>query len=122
MRQELEEAIVLTNPTIYRDLKPRSADGQRFECADGWFHIIDELSRKLEADSCAHGADKLAVVQVKEKLGELRIYVRGTVSSRVRDWIGTAECESRRTCELCGKPGVLVREVGVFLTRCPSCA
>lgn len=123
MRRELEEAVVLTHPTIYRDLKPCSADDQRFECGDGWFQIIDELSGKLEAESSTQGADKLAVVQVKEKLGELRIYFRGTVSSRARDWISGAERESQSTCELCGQPGVLLaRGAGVLQTRCHSCA
>lgn len=48
-------------------------------------------------------------VQVKEKFGTLRFYVRGvrSRSEAVRHYIEFAEYISSRTCEVCGAPGEL---------------
>jgi hypothetical protein len=98
MNRELENTLVATYPTIYRSLQPRFAGACLFECDDGWYRIIGELSSKLEAE--ARMSD-LFVIGVKEKLGSLRVYVRGTVADKVWDWVATAEHLSRSTCERC---------------------
>jgi hypothetical protein len=63
------------------------------------------------------------VVQVKEKFGGLRFYVRldGLRLSHADDAIsrriGAAVEESFHTCEVCGQPGEL-RENGLIKTLC----
>ena len=83
-----------------------------FECGDGWYNLIDELSAKLE---------KLGVVavQVKEKFGGLSFYIVGG-SSEVYDLIDEAEQKSHETCEVCGEKGKTNRK-GWLKTLCESC-
>jgi hypothetical protein len=120
MNRELENTLVASYPTIYRSLLPRFSGGSRFECDDGWYRIIDELSRKLEAE--ARMSD-LHVIGVKEKLGSLRVYLRGAVADRAWDWVATAEGLSRSTCERCSHSGVLRgNKDGRIRTLCPACA
>jgi len=96
-----------------------------FTCGDGWFSIIDHLSARLAADP------NLVVVQVKEKMGELRFYVEAidgstnpdpVLAERVYAERNAAREESWRTCEICGKPGTLAERVRRWLSvRCKSC-
>jgi translation initiation factor IF-1 len=124
MNLELEKSILTEHPTIYRLLQPRFGDGQRFECGDGWHDIIAQLSGKLEAEARRVGHGDLLVVQVKEKFGALRVYLRGSVSDRGREWVASAEHQSVHACELCGSAGALREsaERGYARTLCASCA
>ena len=123
MNQVLEQAIVRANPTIFRELEPRFTDGRYFECSDGWYPIISELARRLESEAVALGPGRLAVVQMKEKLGGLRVYLRGVVSPSAREWVELAEWQSRQTCELCSMPGTLRKRADYTLrTLCEPCA
>lgn len=71
----------------------------------GWEAIVNALRRDLtELDP------ELRVEQVKQKYGELRVYVAAgdpSVAAAVRDLITEAESASERTCEQCGRPGRL---------------
>ena len=69
-----------------------------FECGDGWFDLIDNLSRAI--------CGKAVAAQVKQKYGTLRFYCDEETSS-VRFDIEDAERESETTCEVCGEPGTL---------------
>ena len=123
MNQILEQAIVRANPTIFRELEPRFTDGRYFECSDGWYSIISEMAQRLESEAVALGHGRLSVVQVKEKLGGLRVYLRGDVSARAREWVELAERQSRQTCELCSMPGALRRRADSMVrTLCGPCA
>lgn len=84
-----------------------------FECGDGWFNLIYELSEKLSKDPM------VKAVQVKEKFGGLRFYVN-TATEEQWDYINKAEEESFRVCEVCGKPGIV--RGGIWLkTLCEEC-
>lgn len=120
MNRELESTLVATYPTIYRKLTPRFAGGSRFECDDGWYRIIDELSRKLEDE--AHMSALLAL-EVREKLGSLRFLLRGDVTNEVDSWLAAATRLSQHTCERCGQPATLRgHKDGRVRTLCPACA
>jgi hypothetical protein len=56
------------------------------------------------------------VLQVKEKFGELRVYVNHKTEEISRA-IGQAQLESVVTCEICGQPGQL-RESDWIKTLC----
>ena len=87
-----------------------------FECSDGWFQIIYDLSKKItELDP------DVQACQVKEKFGGLRFYV-DSGSDEVYKLIGEAEEESYKTCEKCGtKENVSRTKTGWIITLCDKC-
>jgi rubrerythrin len=125
MKAELEREVLAAYPDLYRNLKPRFGDGQHFECGDGWGKILKELSAGLDGDAASDG---LVIIQVKQKLGALRVYFRienreAERAESARRWINEAEEKSRWTCELCGSPGTSEwRDKGGLVTLCESCA
>jgi hypothetical protein len=103
--------------------EPFSHEG--FACGGGWFGIIDRLSTVLVQDPY------LAVGQLKEKMGRLRVYLHSVegapapdpaVDARLEAALSAAEEESKRTCELCGQLGVSPDPQNWVGVRCPSCA
>ena len=111
------------HPTLFIALPSRTPTGECFECGDGWRGVIAELADRLEAYASESKPDGLVVVQVKEKFGSLRVYFRGPVPAKVRDWVSTAEHQSARTCELCAAPASLRArpEGGHVRTLCAAC-
>lgn len=108
--------------------------GFGFECGDGWFDLIWDLSEKIEKQLkkrekeetiSRQAKDKLLdkidfqVVQVKEKFGTLRFYTQGG-SKEIDDLINEAEEKSATTCEQCGKPGKS-RNHGWIRVLCDEC-
>jgi len=98
-----------------------------FECGEGWFDIIFELSKKIEAiaqEQKKNGVqlDNLPKAsQVKEKFGVLRFYVHNT-SNEIEKLIEEASAKSASTCELCCQNAKLKRnQVGWFNTLCNQC-
>ncbi len=130
MSPELDEALVRDFPHLYRDRHgdtrdTRMCDG--FAAGDGWEPLIRRLAEKLEP--IARESD-LRAVQVKEKFGELRFYVRSAdgarvlpvaISETVRTAINAAEEESRRTCEHCGAAGSYRNFKGWLMVLCEAC-
>ena len=94
-----------------------------FECNDGWFDLIYNLSEKLnklilempEAERKWSSA-----VQAKEKFGIMYFYI-SSGTDEMFNFISKAEKESARTCEVCGKPGKLTGEHWVE-TLCDKCS
>lgn len=82
-----------------------SDNKQVFHNHPGWKAIIDPLLAQADAEGAT-------VLQIKEKFGGLRFYVDG--SDKLEEMISQAEADSFKTCELCGKPGVL-RSTGSWL-------
>ena len=67
-----------------------------FECDDGWFEIIYNLSEKI------HEIDPhVQATQVKEKFGGLRFYTNYG-NEEINKVIREAESASLKTCEVCG--------------------
>lgn len=109
MHQKNEELLRETYPNLYSDL-------DYFAIGDGWFEIIDELSKKLEPLG-------VKAVQVKEKFGSLRFYVHDVPDVMFDDVyheIYHAESKSYLTCEYCGDVGKM-RRGGWVKTLCNSC-
>ena len=103
MRKELDEQLCREFPNLYRN---RGKSMQEtcmcwgFDCDDGWFQIIYDLSKKLEAEMLKlpekqrpfYGAS-----QVKEKYGGLRFYV-DSYTDEIGSLIREAEEKSEKTC------------------------
>jgi hypothetical protein len=122
MHPDLDSALERDFPCLYRDRRgdtreTRMCDGFP---GDGWEPLIRRMSEELEP-FCV-GTD-LRAEQVKEKGGELRVYLHssGPIPDEVLAAVDDAEGESRRTCEGCGAAGA-PREVGWIKTLCADCA
>lgn len=111
-------------PIIYRSYRdveghpsPFSTRGG-FECGEGWFGVIRDLSEYLEriaVEIKLSGVEPPIVVQAKEKIGTLSYYVSGVPAAFRDDWMAVYQAASRRsgeTCELCGAPGTLRGQKG----------
>jgi hypothetical protein len=85
-----------------------------FECSDGWFDLIWDLSVKLEP--LVAGTDMRAM-QVKEKFGTLRFYMT-TSTDQIEKLISEAEEKSATTCEVCGSQDATASEGYWLTTRC----
>lgn len=117
MRVELEEKLVRKFPRLYRDYggsPQKTCMAFGFECGDGWFDLIEELSEKITKLS-----SDVYAAQVKEKFGTLRFYVYHA-NDEVDEIIYEAEKRSAKTCEKCGNPGKL-RDNGWLITLCDYC-
>ena len=77
----------------------------------GWWPLLDKLHAGLMQVDPGY-----SVVQVKEKFGTLRIYLDG-ISRASQDLVFACETESGHVCEICGEPGVLLRD-GWWHTLC----
>jgi len=88
-----------------------------FDCGDGWFNLIYDLSKKI-----SDIAPECEVVQVKEKFATLRFYVNG-YNDEIDKLINEAEELSGRTCEICGDTETAkIRGDGWLSTLCDKCA
>jgi hypothetical protein len=130
MNAENTKALVESFPLLYCGAdRPRPADSAPrffFECRDGWFNLISQLSEKLERSARRCGAapdsaDWPRALQVKEKYGTLRFYVMPSTDEFSR-LIDEAEKQSARTCELCGRPAKLREKGRWYKTFCDPCA
>lgn len=95
-----------------------------FPCLDGWSGIITELTVEIaRIVGGPEGAPKLRVADVKERFGGLRYYVRYVPDKHalaVAEAKERAEKRSFQTCEVCGKPGRLIRSDAYWHTACPE--
>jgi hypothetical protein len=91
-----------------------------FECWAGWHDIIGRFFDEVAAILEAHPDAEFDLFQVKEKYASLTIYadtspeIRGLVAAAY----GRAMAEAKRTCDVCGQPGRLLRRQGCYMTRC----
>ena len=115
MNPEKSAYLVKHFPNLYQDYggdPMKTCMTWGFECGDGWFELIKELSEKLEPMG-------VVAMQVKEKFGELRFYVNHA-TDEAWDLIEAAEVESEHICEVCGDPGTLRGDCWVR-TLCSAC-
>jgi hypothetical protein len=103
-------------------MKPDGANilSDHFECEKGWHLLINEALRKIEEIIIRDDLD-IQIMQIKEKLGGLRIYLSST-TDEIDSIIKEAEGKALRTCEICGSPGrFLSTFTGWYVTRCKKC-
>lgn len=87
-----------------------------YDVPPGWAGIVRDLHDDLATAAITYG-----VVQVKEKLGELRVYLRAESDPRAAgELVLEAERRSRVTCQECGAPGQLATDRGWLRTACPA--
>ncbi len=98
------EKLLTTYPLLYRELREFG-----FECGDGWFGLIWQLSADIEStarlEGIAENSDAWpSVGVVKQKFGDLRVQFRSPVSDNIRALVDKARVLSVGTCELCTAP------------------
>lgn len=124
-----EQRIYQAHPRLYR--RALAPEGERgcmawgLSIGDGWMPLMAGLSAEIERILIAHKVPEglwPAFEQVKEKFGELRIYLswpeemQGAearelpVRREIRQAANTAVELSRTICEKCGAPGKLIQE------------
>lgn len=110
MRKDLDEQLCREFPNLYRQ---RNASMQEtcmcwgFDCDSGWFQLIYDLSKRLEAEILKQPKEQrkhFCASQVKEKYGMLRAYLECS-TDKMEELIREAEEKSGKTCEVCGAPG-----------------
>jgi hypothetical protein len=109
MKKELEQKLVQRWPSWFNvtgdQRETRMADG--FAHGEGWFNIVWRQCKDLEplvAEAEKATGRPFEALQVKQKFGGLRVYVNHPTDT-IRKRIETAQLESLRTCEVCGKSG-----------------
>lgn len=124
MNPENTNLLLRDFPKLYRnpDL-PGEPASFYFQCGDGWFSILHKLSADIEKAAREVGLTPDSehwpvATQVKSKWGTLHYYCHA--GGYVDDLIDAAEELSAKTCEVCGKPGTLVK-TGWHTVLCDNC-
>ena len=115
MNKENTQTLYKDFPKLYRQHKlpmTQTCMCWGFDCKDGWFDLIYELSQKLKIAS-----PNTEATQVKEKFGGLRFYFNGATEEGC-NLIRNAEEKSEHICEECGKNGVLRNDLPWVQTLC----
>lgn len=86
------------------------------ECGPGWRDIIEAVCLTLAVGRDVE-KDFSRFVQVKEKYGELEMYMRGS-EDFPQAAVDTAGLLSSLICEECGEPAVRTETRGWIMTRC----
>lgn len=124
MTPELRGLLVNRYPLIFPDggFPPRSGAG------NGWFGLLNSLFERLQFWTQHNRAPQLVTTQIKEKYGELKVYVspiynpaQPCAPPRIEQqgMIWMASALSMQTCELCGAPGRWIGSIGPH-TRCAA--
>lgn len=117
MKTELTDFLNETFPNLYKSHYGR---GMGFECGDGWFSLIYDLSYKLEKEiEKLPEEERPIATQVKEKFGTLRFYM-SSETDEMDKLISDAETKSETICEMCGDKALL-RQDGWWATLCDTC-
>ena len=121
----------MTNDEVIAKYPKIFPEGFSIEHSDGWADILDAVFGSMTmwvrtndgVKSCT--LDFVRVAQIKEKFGELRLYVdiaEGATPEQVGEINGAihvGEYLSAKTCEVCGQPGKLTGK-GWLRTTCPE--
>lgn len=138
MKEELAKKLTESYPHLYHrssETRPPPFTLFGFECGDGWYGLLDEVSAKLEAlivqlpegdcfaddakDDCPPRRDNFYAAQVKEKFGSLRFYM-SMETEEMSEAIRKAEEKSEETCMECGAEGEIRVERGWWYCSCES--
>lgn len=113
--------------TMLERLKPKYPElleklGSRLyggiDCGSGWEPIIDQLLSDLMAAAKEYNDTPPRVNQIKEKFGELRVYLEEYNYDKYYELVSAAGHLSGQTCEDCGAPGTIQNCNGWLRAQC----
>ena len=90
-----------------------------FMCGLGWYPLIYETLDAIQSVVDRDNLD-IEVAEIKEKYGELRIYMSSYVPE-IEEIINEATRKSLEICEICGESGERIDRSGWLMTRCEEC-
>lgn len=92
------------------------------ECGKGWYELLKPIFNYIEEYNKDKNEDeRLVPEQIKEKWGQLNVYMN-FCTDELRKLIREAEEEASKTCELCGsKEDIGTACEGWIMTECHSC-
>jgi hypothetical protein len=131
MNSQHTKRIFYECPLIYRK-KDNGAEtivlSRGIECSDGWFELIHQMSLSIEGiarrlqNQGVPESELPHVSQVKEKFGDLRVYLNKSAAG-VDEVLEGARRKAAQTCELCGETGKKQMTSSDWLiVLCDSCA
>lgn len=130
MKKELEEKLREEAPIFMAQLYGDVTETcMHFgcECMDGWFSLIEEAATKIEQiNSSLNGKGQIQAAQIKEKFGELTIYLSSFGEVSTEKWdeackiISDVEGRSWDVCERCGAPATETTK-GWITRLCKKC-
>lgn len=95
-----------------------------YECGEGWWPLVEEAKQMIDEWNESHPDKKeeLEFTQVKEKFGELTIYLNFYPDNIFKKLMELSE-RSLKICELCGSTDNVERKQshGWIYTLCPEC-
>ena len=97
--------------------KTKSLMSFGFECDVGWYSIIESMLKEISECEIPNNFE---IVQIKEKLGELRIYTDNS-NEYINSIINKAIIKAETTCELCGNFNAKLCGGNWFRTLCDEC-
>ena len=108
-------------PLLYRNLREFG-----FECGNGWFNLVWQLSADVEAAARIEGVPETAerwpsVTILKQKFGALRVNFEGSVSEHILTLANEAGERSIETCESCGASAKLENYGKWVKVLCEKC-
>lgn len=104
-----------------KNVSPLTESG--IECRPGWRKVVESLCASLEAEIAGLPEDLRKhhrAIQIKQKFGVLRVYM-SNMAPRMIGMIHTAEEESAKTCEECGRPGSIDKKKSWRRALCKAC-
>jgi len=115
MKKELEDKLTKKFPFYTKYVNPF-----RFDCDDGWYPLLEELSEKIQKVIEEYKIETFTVSQIKEKYGSLRYYHFGAID-QIQDIIDEYEIKSETICERCGNKGSIKNLDGWYKCVCNDC-
>jgi len=137
MNEELEKQLIEKYPDLFRNVhQPANVSCMHWgiETGDGWYNILNDVcncidshvksTKRINEYRKENGKELLPepdihFEQIKEKFGQLRIYMNH-YDDYVQGILSLAEDISARTCESCGKEGKM-RKGGWIRCLCDDC-
>lgn len=120
-------------PRLLRGQRPRTHSFLPI----GWIQLATKLLAEIDRMFDEVEAAQFEILQIKQKLGSLRLYWRfgapdgpceaiafresSAMFERIEARVRTAELQSARTCERCGEEGASLRNSSGLVTLCESC-
>lgn len=121
MNTENTKKLLTAYPLLYRKLREWG-----FECGDGWFDLVWQLSAEIELSARLEGIPESsdswpAVGVLKNKLGDLRVQFTAPVSDNIGGLVEKARNKSVEICEICATPCNKASESGQMQWVEPLC-